>query len=50
MQLNDTLARQIVSRAMQILSVSVKVMDEPLRLIIASSYSRFVQRSTYAAQ
>ncbi|ENC9556320.1 hypothetical protein ACSZMY_12625 [Aeromonas hydrophila] len=49
MQLNDTLAREIVSRAMKILSSSVKVMDEPLRLIIAG-YSRFVQRSTYAAQ
>lgn len=50
MQLNDTLARQIVSRAMKILSFSVNMMDEPLRLIIASGYSRFVQRSTYAAQ
>ncbi|WP_440893438.1 hypothetical protein AAGU50_19025 [Aeromonas dhakensis] len=50
MQLNDTLARQIVSRAMQILSSSVKVMDEPQRLIIASSYALFVQRSAYAAQ
>lgn len=50
MQLNDTLARQRVSRAIQILSFSVKVMDEPPRLIIASSYARFVQRSTYAAQ
>lgn len=50
MQLNDTLARQIVSRAMKILSSSTNVMDEPQRLIIASGYSRFVQRSTYAAQ
>jgi len=50
MQLNDTLARQIVSRAMKILSFSVNVMDEPQRLIIASGYSRFIQRSTYAAQ
>ncbi|MFM4856730.1 sugar diacid recognition domain-containing protein [Aeromonas hydrophila] len=49
MQLNDTLARQIVSRAMKILSFSVNVMDEH-GLIIASGYSRFVQRSTYAAQ
>ncbi|MBQ4679646.1 sugar diacid recognition domain-containing protein [Aeromonas dhakensis] len=49
MQLNDTLARQIVSRAMKILSCSVNMMDEH-GLIIASSYSRFVQRSTYAAQ
>ena len=50
MQLNDTLARQIVSRAMKILSCSVNLMDEALRLIIASGYSRFIQRSTYAAQ
>lgn len=50
MQLNDTLARQRVSRAMKILSFSVNVMDEPQRLVIASGYSRFVQRSTYAAQ
>lgn len=50
MQLNDTLVRQIVSRTMKILSCSVNVMDEPQRLIIASGYSRFVQRSTYAAQ
>ncbi len=50
MQLNDTLARQRVSRAMKILFSSVKVMDEPQRLVIASGYSRFVQRSTYAAQ
>lgn len=50
MQLNDTLARQIVSRAMKILSSWANVMDEPQRLIIASGYSRFVQRSTYAAQ
>lgn len=50
MQLNDTLARQIVSRATKILSFSVNVMDELQRLIIASGYSRFVQRSTYAAQ
>ncbi|MFG0763624.1 hypothetical protein [Aeromonas media] len=28
MQLNDTLARQIVSRAMKILSFSVNLMDE----------------------
>ncbi len=35
MQLNDTLARQIVSRAMKILSFPVKVMDESC-LIIAS--------------
>jgi carbohydrate diacid regulator len=50
MQLNDTLARQRVSRATKILSSSVKVMDEPQRLVIASGYSRFIQRSTYAAQ
>lgn len=50
MQLNDILARQIVSRTMKILSSSVNVMDEPQRLIIASGYSRFIQRSTYAAQ
>ncbi|MBO2900279.1 hypothetical protein [Aeromonas dhakensis] len=50
MQLNDTLARQRISRAMKILSSSAKVMDEPQRLIIASSYALFVQRSTYAAQ
>lgn len=50
MQLNDTLARQRVSRAMKNLSSLVNVMDEPQRLIIASGYSRFVQRSTYAAQ
>ncbi|MBW3845837.1 sugar diacid recognition domain-containing protein [Aeromonas hydrophila] len=50
MQLNDTLARQIVSRATKILSFSVNVMDEPQRLIIASGYSPFIQRSTYAAQ
>ncbi len=50
MQLNDTLARQRVSRAMKILSSSANVMNEPQRLIIASGYSRFVQRSTYAAQ
>ncbi len=49
MQLNDTLARQIVSRAMKILSFSVEVMDEPQRLVIAG-YARSVQRSTYAAQ
>ncbi|NLR34929.1 sugar diacid recognition domain-containing protein [Aeromonas hydrophila] len=49
MQLNDTLARQIVSRAMKILSSSANVMDEH-GLIIASGYSRFIQRSTYAAQ
>lgn len=50
MQLNDTLARQRVSQAMKILSCSVKVMDELQRLIITSGYSRFVQRSIYAAQ
>ncbi|MFM4856731.1 hypothetical protein ACEUDN_08440 [Aeromonas hydrophila] len=50
MQLNDTLARQIVSRAIKILSFSVNMMDEPQRLVIASGYSRFIQRSTYAAQ
>ncbi|HFT7391247.1 hypothetical protein [Aeromonas hydrophila] len=50
MQLNDTLARQIVSRAMTILSSSASVMDEPLRLVVASGYSWFIQRSTYAAQ
>ncbi|AZU46944.1 sugar diacid recognition domain-containing protein [Aeromonas hydrophila] len=50
MQLNDTLARQIVSRAMKILSFSVNMMDEPLRLIIASGYARSVQRSSYATQ
>ncbi|HHQ4929710.1 TPA: sugar diacid recognition domain-containing protein [Aeromonas hydrophila] len=49
MQLNDTLARQIVSRATKILSCSVNMMDEH-GLIIASGYSRFIQRSTYAAQ
>ncbi len=50
MQLNDTLARKRISRAMKILSSSPNLMDEPQRLIIASGYSRFVQRSTYAAQ
>ncbi|EIS3738313.1 hypothetical protein LO908_000637 [Aeromonas hydrophila] len=50
MQLNDTLARQIVSRAMKILSSSANVMDEPQRLIITSGYAQSVQRSTYAAQ
>jgi carbohydrate diacid regulator len=50
MQLNDTLARQRVSRAIKILSSSANVMNEPQGLIIASGYSRFVQRSTYAAQ
>ncbi len=49
MQLNDTLARKRISRAMKI-SSSPNLMDEPQRLIIASGYSRFVQRSTYAAQ
>lgn len=50
MQLNDNLACQIVARAMKILSFSVNVMDEPQRLVIASGYSRLVQRSTYAAK
>lgn len=52
MQLDDTLARQrqIVSRAVRIRSCSVNMMDEPQRLIIASGYSRFIQRSIYAAQ
>ncbi len=50
MQLNDTLARQRVSRATKILSSSANVMDEALRLVIASGYSRLIQRSTYAAQ
>ncbi len=50
MQLNDNLARQIVAWAMKILSFSVNVMDEPQRLVIASGYSRLVQRSTYAAK
>ncbi|MCO4200718.1 hypothetical protein M2R28_13655 [Aeromonas hydrophila] len=34
---------------MKILSCSVNMMDEH-GLIIASGYSRFIQRSTYAAQ
>lgn len=49
MQLNDTLARQIVSRAMKILSFSVKVMDEH-RLIIASGTLLPSIRKCYAAQ
>ncbi|MFM5162300.1 sugar diacid recognition domain-containing protein [Aeromonas media] len=49
MQLNDTLARQIVSRAMKILSFSVNVMDEH-RLIIASGNPLPSIRRCYAAQ
>ena len=49
MQLNDTLARQIVSRAMKILSFSVNVMDEH-RLIIASGNPLLYIRRCYAAQ
>ena len=49
MQLNDTLARQIVSRAMKILSFSVKVMDER-GLIIASGNRLLSFRRCYAAQ
>ncbi|MFM5587242.1 sugar diacid recognition domain-containing protein [Aeromonas rivipollensis] len=49
MQLNDTLARQIVSRAMKILSFSVNVMDER-SLIIASGNPLLPIRRCYAAQ
>ena len=49
MQLNDTLARQMVSRAMKILSFSVNVMDER-GLIIASGNPRLSIRRCYAAQ
>ncbi|MEZ6931556.1 sugar diacid recognition domain-containing protein [Aeromonas sp. S16(2024)] len=49
MQLNDTLARQIVSRAMKILSFSVNVMDER-GLIIASGNPLPSIRRCYAAQ
>ena len=44
MQLNDTLARQIVSRAMKILSFSVNLMDER-GLIIASGHLSFYPES-----
>ncbi|WP_432612684.1 sugar diacid recognition domain-containing protein [Aeromonas genomosp. paramedia] len=49
MQFNDTLARQIVSRAMKILSFSVKVMDESC-LIIAFGNPLLSIRRCYAAQ
>ena len=49
MQLNDTLARQIASRAMKILSFPVKVMDE-ISLIIASGNPLLSIRRCYAAQ
>nr|WP_322740531.1 sugar diacid recognition domain-containing protein [Aeromonas media] len=48
-RLNDTLARQIVSRAMKILSFPVKVMDESC-LIIASGNPLLSIRRCYAAQ
>ncbi|MFM5132859.1 sugar diacid recognition domain-containing protein [Aeromonas rivipollensis] len=49
MQLNDTLARQIVSRAKRILSFSVKVINES-SLIIASGNPLLSIRRCYAAQ
>ncbi|CAJ1893111.1 Carbohydrate diacid regulator [Aeromonas dhakensis] len=44
MQLNDTLARQIVSRAMKILSFSVNVMDEHGLIIASGNPERLHQR------
>ena len=44
MQLNDTLARQIVSRAMKILSFSVNVMDERGLIIASGNPERLHQR------
>ncbi|WP_454009046.1 sugar diacid recognition domain-containing protein [Aeromonas sp. Marseille-Q7275] len=46
---NDTLARQIASRAMKILSFPVKVMNES-SLIIASGNPLLSIRRCYAAQ